>query len=212
MLPPHSSLVKYESPILISSTKDKKTVPPATTKKTIPTANKKDNNGKGNSSSDVVPTLAAASTTQTEDILNSILPPKYVPIAPTKDSIVKWFLSYDKCPWCFIYIYSLYELKKPKWFYPVYGIKTPFAVQRLPGIIRYLLWNAFEFFLYCMEDSPNWIKWNGFANTFILGHWEQEGLALFSSIMAYVNGMYQIQRVTRRYLSSMKMPYDPTAP
>ncbi|OQR91614.1 DNA polymerase epsilon catalytic subunit, partial [Thraustotheca clavata] len=65
MLPPHSSLVKYDSPILISTTKDKK----ANGKKS-----KKDNDkATGNNG---IPSIAAASTTQTEDILNSILPPK----------------------------------------------------------------------------------------------------------------------------------------
>ena len=48
MIPPHNSLVKYDNPILVSTTKD------SSTKKTP----------------------AATTTTQTEDILNSILPPR----------------------------------------------------------------------------------------------------------------------------------------
>ncbi|KAF0685423.1 Aste57867_22689 [Aphanomyces stellatus] len=64
MLPPHSSLVKYDSPILISTTKDKKGA----------------GGKKGKKDTDKVPpgipTIANASSSQTEDILNSILPPK----------------------------------------------------------------------------------------------------------------------------------------
>ncbi|OQR98924.1 sporangia induced 28 kDa inner dynein arm light chain [Achlya hypogyna] len=66
MLPPHSSLVKYDSPILISTTKDKK----AGSKKS-----KKDGADKA-AAPGGIPSIAAASSTQTEDILNSILPPK----------------------------------------------------------------------------------------------------------------------------------------
>ncbi|EQC32686.1 dynein light intermediate chain, axonemal [Saprolegnia diclina VS20] len=66
MLPPHSSLVKYDSPILISTTKDKKA---GGSKKSKKDAEKGPAPGG-------IPSIAAASSTQTEDILNSILPPK----------------------------------------------------------------------------------------------------------------------------------------
>ncbi|RHY29522.1 hypothetical protein DYB32_005080 [Aphanomyces invadans] len=77
MLPPHSSLVKYDSPILISTTKDKKsghsgkkgkTVKGATAESHVSTPTKQASGG--------IPSIANASSSQTEDILNSILPPK----------------------------------------------------------------------------------------------------------------------------------------
>ena len=52
MIPPVNSLVKYDNPILVASTKGKKGEPKATAPKAPPAA------------------------TQTEDILNSILPPR----------------------------------------------------------------------------------------------------------------------------------------
>ncbi|RHY05593.1 hypothetical protein DYB28_013575 [Aphanomyces astaci] len=70
MLPPHTSLVKYDSPILISTTKDKKGG----------NAGKKAKGGgkSGETPADKagIPSIANASSSQTEDILNSILPPK----------------------------------------------------------------------------------------------------------------------------------------
>ncbi|ETV91378.1 hypothetical protein H310_14054 [Aphanomyces invadans] len=77
MLPPHSSLVKYDSPILISTTKDKKgghsgkkgkTAKGATAESHVSTPTKQASGG--------IPSIANASSSQTEDILNSILPPK----------------------------------------------------------------------------------------------------------------------------------------
>ncbi|KAG9408947.1 Axonemal dynein light intermediate polypeptide 1 [Aphanomyces cochlioides] len=73
MLPPQPSLVKYDSPILISTTKDKKASGGSGKKgkkehSTSATASNTEKNG--------IPSIANASSTQTEDILNSILPPK----------------------------------------------------------------------------------------------------------------------------------------
>jgi dynein light intermediate chain len=56
MIPPHSSLVKYDNPILVSTTKDRQK------------GSKK--KGKG------LPPVENKQLTQTEDILNSILPPR----------------------------------------------------------------------------------------------------------------------------------------
>jgi len=62
MHPPNSSLVKYDTPILINSTKDSR--------------------GKGKSAKRAAASAAASAvsapkqTTPTEDILNSILPPR----------------------------------------------------------------------------------------------------------------------------------------
>ena len=56
MIPPHNSLVKYDNPILVSTTKDKKGS--AAKKKGLP------------------PVEQRQQPTQTEDILNSILPPR----------------------------------------------------------------------------------------------------------------------------------------
>ena len=53
MIPPQASLVKYNSPILVSTAKERKNVKKSSKKE--PTSR---------------------STTQTEDILNSILPPR----------------------------------------------------------------------------------------------------------------------------------------
>lgn len=72
MLPPQTSLVKYNSPILVSTTKER------TLK------SKKQQNGssvKSNQPPEMIkPTVFTGShtqsTSQTEDILNSILPPK----------------------------------------------------------------------------------------------------------------------------------------
>merc|ERR1719183_2976734 len=55
MIPPHNSLVKYDNPILVSTTKDKKN---AKKKGQLP------------------PVEQRQQLTQTEDILNSILPPR----------------------------------------------------------------------------------------------------------------------------------------
>ena len=60
MLPPSSSLVKYESPILVNTTKDKP---------------KGGAEGKAKAKSLDISHIKE-STTQTEDILNSILPPR----------------------------------------------------------------------------------------------------------------------------------------
>lgn len=57
MIPPHNSLVKYDNPILVSSTKDKK--------------------GKRKTKA-LPPVDSKAQPTQTRDILNSILPPRCV--------------------------------------------------------------------------------------------------------------------------------------
>ena len=56
MIPPHNSLVKYENPILVSTTKDKGK-----------------NKGKAGK---LPPVTDSKQVTQTEDILNSILPPR----------------------------------------------------------------------------------------------------------------------------------------
>jgi dynein light intermediate chain len=57
MIPPHNSLVKYDNPILVSTTKDKQK------------GNKKKKN-------QLPPVEQKQQPTQTEDILNSILPPR----------------------------------------------------------------------------------------------------------------------------------------
>lgn len=57
MIPPHNSLVKYDNPILVSTTKDK-------------AKNKK------NKKNQLPPVEQKQQLTQTEDILNSILPPR----------------------------------------------------------------------------------------------------------------------------------------
>lgn len=56
MIPPHNSLVKYDNPILVSTTKDKK--------------------GGGSKKKALPPVEQKQQPTQTEDILNSILPPR----------------------------------------------------------------------------------------------------------------------------------------
>jgi dynein light intermediate chain, axonemal len=55
MIPPVNSLVKYDNPILVASTKGKKAADPKAAAPKVPPG-----------------------ATQTEDILNSILPPRYV--------------------------------------------------------------------------------------------------------------------------------------
>jgi hypothetical protein len=55
MIPPVNSLVKYDNPILVASTKGKKAADPKAAAPKVPPA-----------------------ATQTEDILNSILPPRYI--------------------------------------------------------------------------------------------------------------------------------------
>jgi dynein light intermediate chain len=57
MIPPNSSLVKYNNPILVSTTKDSK------------------RKAKGGKKADALPSVDKA-VTQTEDVLNSILPPR----------------------------------------------------------------------------------------------------------------------------------------
>jgi dynein light intermediate chain len=64
MIPPVVSLVKYDKPVLISSAKDK-----GKAKKTKAEALSVDKKGKA---------------LQTEDILNAILPPRYVKRPPPK--------------------------------------------------------------------------------------------------------------------------------
>jgi dynein light intermediate chain len=59
MIPPHNSLVRYDNPILVSTGKSAK----------VNKEGKKETPGK-------------ASTTPTEDILNSILPPRYALNSP----------------------------------------------------------------------------------------------------------------------------------
>ncbi|KAG1703617.1 28 kDa inner dynein arm light chain, axonemal [Phytophthora capsici] len=82
MIPPHSSLVKYNNPILVSSSKDKallKGKKPTGTAKFGNQAANGDSNGSGTPPVSK-PTVFTGSNTQsgnpTEDILNSILPPK----------------------------------------------------------------------------------------------------------------------------------------
>ncbi len=55
MIPPVNSLVKYDNPILVASTKGKKAADPKAAAPKVPPA-----------------------ATQTEDILNSILPPRFL--------------------------------------------------------------------------------------------------------------------------------------
>ena len=62
MIPPHNSLVKYDNPILVSTNKDTK---------------KSGKSGKGGDKKDDKKSHAdGRHTSQTEDILNSILPPR----------------------------------------------------------------------------------------------------------------------------------------
>jgi dynein light intermediate chain len=58
MIPPHNSLVKYNNPILVSTTSEGK------------------KKGKGRRKGNQLPPVSDSKTTQTEDILNSILPPR----------------------------------------------------------------------------------------------------------------------------------------
>merc|ERR1711865_974559 len=60
MIPPHNSLVKYDNPVLVSTSKDKK--------------GKGKDKGKGGKK--LAPLDSKPQLTQTEDILNSILPPR----------------------------------------------------------------------------------------------------------------------------------------
>lgn len=79
MIPPHSSLVKYNSPILVSTTKEKS----LRAKKPLgkqPGAGASHGSSNQNPADGQKPTVFTGSHTQsqsqTEDILNSILPPK----------------------------------------------------------------------------------------------------------------------------------------
>lgn len=57
MIPPHSSLVKYDNPVLVSTTTG---------------------GSKGGKKKTQAPQVDRQQASQTEDILNSILPPRYV--------------------------------------------------------------------------------------------------------------------------------------
>lgn len=63
MIPPHNSLVKYDNPVLVSTTGNK--------------------SGKGAKKAGQAPPVERQSS-QTEDILNSILPPRCVYLATLK--------------------------------------------------------------------------------------------------------------------------------
>ena len=56
MIPPHNSLVKYDNPVLVSTTNDR--------------------SGKGGKKKGQQAPPAERQSSQTEDILNSILPPR----------------------------------------------------------------------------------------------------------------------------------------
>lgn len=85
MIPPQSSLVKYNSPILVSTTKEKslkaRKQPPASSSKAgHGGSSSTSGNNQDGSAAPQKPTVFTGSYTQnqsqTEDILNSILPPK----------------------------------------------------------------------------------------------------------------------------------------
>jgi dynein light intermediate chain len=81
MIPPQSSLVKYNSPILVSTTKEKTLKGKATLNKktTASSALTKTSNqaqSGDNKSATANGATQGQSQSQTEDILNSILPPK----------------------------------------------------------------------------------------------------------------------------------------
>lgn len=59
MIPPHSSLVKYDNPVLVSTTKVT-------------------GGSKGGKKKTQAPQADRQQASQTEDILNSILPPRFV--------------------------------------------------------------------------------------------------------------------------------------
>ncbi|KAK1946591.1 inner dynein arm light chain [Phytophthora citrophthora] len=79
MIPPQSSLVKYNNPILVSSSKDKALLKGKKSAKFGNQTSNGDANGSGTPPASK-PTVFTGSSTQsgnpTEDILNSILPPK----------------------------------------------------------------------------------------------------------------------------------------
>ena len=60
MIPPHNSLVKYNNPILVSTTNETK------------------RKAKGKKGGKQLPPVSEKQVTQTEDVLNSILPPRSV--------------------------------------------------------------------------------------------------------------------------------------
>jgi dynein light intermediate chain len=82
MIPPQSSLVKYNNPILVSSSKDKALLKGKRSAKFGNQAPNGEANGSGGAppAPNAKPTVFTGSNTQsgnpTEDILNSILPPK----------------------------------------------------------------------------------------------------------------------------------------